>query len=897
MKASFRKAVQGCAVALVFASGGLARADEPPHPPNGAPAPAAAAAPIPPGSPPVLPPVPQPKAFAEVIKGAKELPGFFKLYEKDEKVWIALKPEQLDKPFFFSYNIPRSIGERGLYGGQMGDSQLAVFHKIGNTIQLIARNTEFFAKEGTPQAHFVHESFSDSLIASAAVVSQPNPEDKSVLVEANVLLFADIPGYLTRLETAFRIPYALDARNTSISSISNTERLTGLQVDVHFAVPKLAAPPLTPPPVPTPPPPKATPDPRSLFVSFYYNFAELPAQPMRPRIADERVGYFTTSRVDFTDDTAVKPRVQYVNRWRLEKKDPAAPVSEPKEPIVFWLDRNIPAKYRQSVADGILEWNKAFEKAGFRNAIVVKQQTEQDSFDTMDARHASIRWFTGADVGFAIGPSHVDPRSGEILDADIGMSDVFGRGARRLVVEDLGRLAMPDGNDAYAADPLRARKGFLACDYGAAGADEADFAFDLLEARGLDMEGPEADSLAQSYVKDVIMHEVGHTLGLRHNFRASAVYSLKQIEDPSFSRVNGIVTSVMDYAPFNISPNGEKQGEYVMSTLGPYDYWAIEYAYREMDAANEPAELAKMAARSVEPQLAFATDEDAGVGKLFIGIDPEVNRFDLGSDPLEYYKRRMKLSRELWDRLQNLKLAPGESYERLTRSFVSGFLQVARIAPLAAKYVGGVTTHRDRAGTGRALFEPTPVARQREALAIINGDFFQTDSFRFQPQFLGRLAFDEFARPVNPDLSLSAAVFGVQKAVLDQLLSDPVAARLIGAPEKAPDASKVLRLSELYDTLQASIWSELKSGREISSMRRNLQREHLRLMTATLLHPPPTTPADARSLMRMNAQALVAELRAAQSKPGFSKESRAHVAESLDTLQEALKAPMQRAPA
>jgi hypothetical protein len=892
MKSLFRKAVQVCAIALVFASGGLARADEPPRPPNGALAPAAGA--IPPGSPPVLPAVPQPKPFAEVIKGAKELPGFFNLYEKDDKVWIALKPEQLDKLFFFSYNIPRSIGERGLYGGQMGESQLAVFHKIGNTVQLIARNTEFFAKEGTPQAHFVHESFSDSLIASAAVVSQPNPEDKSVLVEANVLLFADIPGYLTRLETAFRIPYALDARNTSISSVSNTEHLTGLQVDVHFAVPKLAAPPLTPPPVPTPPPPKATPDPRSLFVGFYYNFAELPAQPMRPRFADERVGYFTTSRVDFTDDTAVKPRVQYVNRWRLEKKDPAAPVSEPKEPIVYWLDKNIPVKYRKSVADGILEWNKAFEKAGFRNAIVVKQQAEQDSFDTMDARHASIRWFTGADVGFAIGPSHVDPRSGEILDADIGMSDVFGRGARRLVVEDLGHLAMPDGNDAYAADPLRARKGFLACDYGAAAADEADFAFDLLEARGLDMAGPEADSLAQDYVKDVIMHEVGHTLGLRHNFRASAVYSLKQIEDPSFSRVNGIVTSVMDYTPFNISPNGEVQGEYVMSTLGPYDYWAIEYAYREMDAASEPAQLAKMAARSVEPQLAFATDEDAGVGKLFIGIDPEVNRFDLGSDPLEYYKRRMKLSRELWDRLQNLKLAPGESYERLTRSFVSGFLQVARIAPLAAKYVGGVTTHRDRAGTGRALFEPTPAARQREALALIASDFFQADSFRFRPEFLGRLAIDQFARPANPDLSLSATVFGVQKALLGEMLSDPVAARLLDAPEKAPDASKVLRLSELYDTLQASIWSELKSGREISSMRRNLQREHLRIMTATLLHPAPTTPADARSLMRMNAHALAGELRAAQSKPGFSKESRAHIAESLDTLQEALKAPMQR---
>jgi len=894
MRASLRKATLVSAVALAFASAGLSRADDAPPAPNGAP-PAANGAAHPPGAPGAPPAPAQPKPFAEIVKGAKEMPGFFKLYEKDDKVWIAIKPDQLDKPFFFSYNIPRSIGERGLYGSQMGDSQLAVFHKIGNNVQLIARNTEFFAKDGTPQAHFVRESFSDSLIASAAVVSQPNADDKAVLIEANALLFGDIPGYLTRLETAFRIPYALDPKNTSFLSVNNTEQNTGLEVDAHFFVPKLSPPPLTPPPVPMPPPPKATPDPRNFFVGFYYNFAPLPADPMHPRVADERVGYFTTSRVDYTDDVQVKPRVNYINRWRLEKKDPSAAISEPKEPIVYWLDKNIPEKYRKSVTDGILEWNKAFEKAGFRNAIVVKQQQEGDSFDTMDARHASIRWFTGADVGFAIGPSHVDPRTGEILDADIGMSDVFARGARRLVVEDLGKPAAFDPNAAYIADPLRAEKGFLACEYGAAAEQETDFAFDLLEARGLDMDGPEAEALAQEYVKDVIMHEVGHTLGLRHNFVASKIYSLKQIEDTSFSKVHGITASVMDYNPFNISPTGEKQGEYVMSTLGAYDYWAIEYGYTEVSAADEPAELAKIASRSTEPQLAYATDEDAGAGKAFIGIDPDVNRFDLGSDPLEYYKRRMKLSRELWDRLQNMQLAPGESYERLTRSFAAGFLQVARIAPLAVKYVGGVTTHRDRAGTGRPLFEPTPAARQREALALINNDFFQVDSFRFRPDFLGRLALDQFNRPANPDISLSATVFQVQKAMLGEMMSDAVAARLVDAPEKAPDASKVLRLSELYDTLQSSIWSELKSGREISTIRRNLQREHLRIMTGMLLHPAPTTPADARSLMRMNAMALVADLKAAQGKPGFSKESRAHISESLDTLQEALKAPMQRA--
>ncbi|MFA6311994.1 MAG: zinc-dependent metalloprotease, partial [Sterolibacterium sp.] len=510
-----------------------------------------------------------PKPFKDVIKDAKETPGFFTLYQKDEKVWLAIAPDQLDKPFFFSYNIPKSIGERGLYASQMGNSHLVVFRKIGNQIQLIARNTRFFAQAGTPQSRFVAESFSDSLLASAAAASTPHPDSKAVLVEINSLLFADIPGYLTRLETAFRMPFVLDTKNSSIARVDNTQDLTGVQVQAHFNVPKVAAPPLTPPTPPTPappPPPQTTPDPRSLFVSFYYNFARLPETPMATRVADERVGHFVTSRDDYTEDTAPKTRVHHVNRWRLEKKDPAAALSEPREAITYWIDKNVPEKYRKAVADGILEWNKAFEKVGIQNAILVRQQTDQDNFNTMDARHASVRWFTGADVGFAIGPSRVDPRSGEILDADIGMSDVFARGARRLVAEDLGKPLAFDASPAGTADP-RQQSLFLSCNYAAESAHDMHFAIDLLEARGLTMDGPDAEKLAQDYVKDVVMHEVGHTLGLRHNFRSSTVYTLKQIQDPAFTKVHGLTGSVMDYNPFNLATKNETQGEYVMSTL------------------------------------------------------------------------------------------------------------------------------------------------------------------------------------------------------------------------------------------------------------------------------------------------------------------------------------------
>ena len=854
-----------------------------PATPAAVPAPAAAPAPG----------VPRPRAYRDVLGDAKPLPGFFTLHQKDDKVWLAIRPDQFEVPFFFAYNIPRSIGERGLYGGQMGRSHIAFFRRLGDRVQLIARNEEFFAAAGTPQARFVADSFSDSLITSAPVVSQPHPATKAVLIEANTLLFADIPGYLTRLEIAFRMPYGLDTRNSTIAKVNNDPRQTGLMVQAHFALARLPAPPLNQPPTAASPPapPRTIPDPRSLFVSFYYSFRALPATPLPPRLADQRIGHLTTTRVDYSDDTTVKPRVHYVKRWRLEKADPAAALSAPKQPIVYWLDRNIPEKYRDAVTAGVLEWNKAFERIGFKDALVVKQQTAQDDFDTMDAQHAAIRWFTGADAGFAIGPSQADPRSGEILAAVIGMTDGFARGARRLVVEDVGRASAA----LAPADPLFAHRDPVGCNYAAEAAHELHFALDLIEARGLNMDGTAAEAIAQAQVKAVIAHEVGHTLGLRHNFRASTAYPLSRLRNADFTREHGLASSVMDYTPFNLAITGETQGEYVQSTLGIYDYWAIEYAYAQFDSADEAAQLAKIAARSNEPGLAYGTDEDAGFGSLFVGVDPEVNRFDLGPDPLEYYQRRMQLTRELWERIGSLRLAPGESYERLTRSLVSGFRAIAQIAPLAAKYVGGVAIRRDVAGSGRPLYEPTAAARQRAALNLITRDFFRTDSFRFKPEFLSRIGIDYFERPANPILSIADAVLNVQKTVLDHLMSDAVAARLLDSLDRVAAGNRLLSLAELHETLQAAIWSEAQTGAETTVLRRNLQREHLRRVVNALLRPAAAAPADTVSLLRANTRRLVTSLRAAQAKPRLSQETRAHYAQSLNALEEALRAPLQRA--
>jgi hypothetical protein len=347
----------------------------------------------------------------------------------------------------------------------------------------------------------------------------------------------------------------------------------------------------------------------------------------------------------------------------------------------------------------------------------------------------------------------------------------------------------------------------------------------------------------------------------------------------------------MDYNAWNIALAKEKQGEYVMSTLGPYDYWAIEYAYKPLAAESESKELAKIAARSREPELAFATDEEGGVG--IEAADPEVNQRDLGSDPLAFAQRRMALSRELWDRWQVRQLPDGEGRDVLYRNTISGFNQYLLASQVAAKYVGGVVYLRDHAGSPRASFNPIAPERQREALKLVTEGLFRSDSFRFQPDFLARLAADPFESVGDRSFSLPGKVLQVQSQVLDRLMSEGVATRLLDSGFKVADAGKGLSLAELYDTLQGSIWSDLKGKGDIPLLRRNLQREHVKRV-AFALTVGSAAPADARALQRENARELVGKLKVAQARPGLSKEARAHLADSRNTLEEALKAPMQR---
>jgi hypothetical protein len=255
----------------------------------------------------------------------------------------------------------------------------------------------------------------------------------------------------------------------------------------------------------------------------------------------------------------------------------------------------------------------------------------------------------------------------------------------------------------------------------------------------------------------------------------------------------------------------------------------------------------------------------------------------------------MALSRELWERWQDRQLGPDQPRDVLFRNVVSGFSQYSLAAQVAAKYVGGVVYVRDYAGSARASFTPIASERQREALKLVTEGLFRVDSFKFRPEFLTRLAADPFEEGVGEKgaFTLASRVLKVQTDVLDRLMGEPVAARLLDSSFKSENGKKALSLSELYDNLQGAIWSDLKGTGDISLMRRNLQREHVKRVTFMLTRGSGGQ-ADGRSLQRENARTLVAQLKAAQARPGLSKEAKAHLADSQNTLEEALKAPMQR---
>jgi hypothetical protein len=868
------------------------------------------------------------------------------LWAKEDRVWLELRPEDFGKPFFLSPKIAQGMGEPGFYGGSMasryapfGAPHIVEFRRVHNLVQLIAPNVEVTAQAGTPGARAVAAGYSPSLLAAAPVLTAPGPNG-AVLVDGNSIFLSDLLGMAIHLQRTYRQNYNLDPRNSVFTHLHGTHDEVDLDVSAHYATGSIASPnPAAPPGTPQPTIPDYLPDARSLFLGFHYAISRLPEQPMHPRAADPRVGYFTTTMADFTDDLARHPRVRYVSRWRLEKKDPTAALSEPVKPITYWLDRTIPLKYRDAITKGVLEWNKAFERIGFKDAIVVKVQPDNADFDTLDTGAASIRWDVNLSPSFgAQGPHHVDPRTGEILDADIAIESLSSRNQRAQRAQILVTAARPDFStllqmpaDVIAAPGADGTTPSMApgvapgvvpatgpgavaglfgigrdrdaCDAADLAGEQLDYALDVLDARGdIAPDSPEADAFVQAYLTDVTMHEVGHTLGLRHNFRASTLYDDRQLSDPAFTKTHALAGSVMDYVPVNLARPGDPAVAPFQTTLGEYDYWAIEYAYKPLPsgltAQEEAAALNEIASRNTQPGHAYGTDED-----YFLGLDPDALQMDLGNDPIVFAQKRYQIARDLFAHQESRTLPADADFAVLRRSVTYAMRDTARATGVLMRQLGGVVTLRDYAGSGRDPLEPVPAARQRAALKTLADNVLSANAFRVSPALQRRLAPDFLERgdasvgadAVATDFPVDDLVLELQRSVLSGLMSDGLARRLLDAAPKLDHPDEALMPGEVYADVVKALWTEPGTSGDIPERRRELQRDHINRLTQLLLRTPPTVRVDLRSELRRQATALLPKIVALEHRKGLSESARAHLSDCAESLRLALAAPMQRA--
>jgi hypothetical protein len=900
--------IAAIAVALTFA--GAAVAQQPPAPQappkTQAPATGQTAAKPEDAKKPDAPKPGEDKTFDEVVKDMEIRKGLFTFYYKaDENKYIMeIQPEQLDKVYLFAGTMDQGIGERGLYGAQQGGDFPFVFHRIGKSVQWIQRNTSFTAPAGSPAERFVERSYADAIMGAAKILSKPHPDRKSILIDPTELFLTDLPGLAVALNQVYQpTNYRFDKGNSTIGSAKTFPENILLDITLHFVTDNPRTPSVT------------LADQRSIPFLVRYELSALKDTGFKSRLADDRVGHFLVVRQDYASDMPSTPYVRYITRWQLEKQDPSAKLSPPKQPIVFWMENTIPTEYRDWVREGALLWNKAFERIGIQDAIVVKQQPDNADWEAGDTRYTTLRWFAGIDASFAVGYSRANPYTGQIYNANIGLSEGIFRFTRR-AAQEFDVPTVPKGMETE--EPVTtawSRNARYQCTYAQGLVEQADFASMVLDARG-EMTKEVEQQLMHEYVVETVAHEVGHTLGLRHNFRASTMLKTNDLYDLSKTEEEGQTASVMDYNPIVVAPKGTKQGHFLTPTLGPYDYWAIEYAYKPI-TGDEKAELGKIASRVADPMVPYATDEDALGTTSPQAVDPNVNQFDHSSDPIAYFKQRYGIVDELWSSMDDKLVQPGEGYQILRRAVGRGLNQYSYGLLVTSKFIGGLYNYRDHAGdpNGRMPFKPVPAARQREALDVIRSVAFSEKSFQFPAAELNKLAEDrlpglDFGAYFNIqrlDYPWHDAVLGVQRNVLTRLYHPIVLGRIQDNELRFAPNEKAFTMADLFQGLDSAIWSELGAGSvKISSLRRNAQREQLRQLIRMVIRPaaPPAVPGapaparlpeDATTLARASLVGIQTKIKAALAAGKVTDvATKAHLEETQARITAALQAQMQK---
>lgn len=700
------------------------------------------------------PAAPKKQTLADKTKGQKKNEGLFTLFQDTAtgSLQIYVRKDQLEKEFIYqSFSIS---GPTSLFLNQSMHRATAVFKikKAFDKLEFSLVNTNQYYDKNNPVSKTADVDKPEAIFFSDKVSLE---DSIGYLISGDALFLSEKldpvkPNFLPSPFAA--LMFNLGMLNTSKSKYAQLRSFpdnTDVVVDLSYDNPQTLA--------------DGGPDvadPRYVRVRMQHSFIAMPKNDFVPRRDDPRVGYFTEERNDQTSISPV-PYKDMIHRWDLKKKNPDAALSEPVEPLVYWIENTTPEEYRQTIFDAGMKWNEAFEKAGFKNALQMKIMPDDAKWDPADIHYNVIRWVSSARPSYgAIGPSFVNPRTGQILGADITVE--WFSGSAQPIFEELYNGANPQ-------QPSLQFPGLTMNHY-----DNCQIASELKAQYTAGLTTLELTGAAASEIKEMhkqfltylIMHEMGHTLGLNHNMKASQMLSPAEVNNTSITHSIGLIGSVMDYPAINVSLDRSKQGDYYTTKAGPYDLWAIEYGYRQFSPADEEAGITKILSRSGEPQLAFGNDADdmRAPGK---GMDPKVNVNDLTNDQIAYAVDRFKLVNNLMGKLVQKYTKTGQSYAELRSRY--GILNGQRSSMIntVSRFIGGVYVDRTfpEQHSGNKPYTPVPLAVQKKAMDVLSKYVFAPDVFDADAQVFPYLQLQRrgFNQPGNgEDYKVTNALNGLQ---------------------------------------------------------------------------------------------------------------------------------------
>lgn len=763
------------------------------------------------------------KTVAELIKDKAAYEGFLNLYqdEKTGSLMMVIKEEQLNKPMMHFSHTVNGVLDAGHFTGAFRTQKLIEFNKSYDKIEVVTKTNRFKFDENNAISKAKDANISKAILASLKVESYDKKKGE-YLVKADELLLGPaldkVSPYPNPNDPHAKKRYKvgkLSKKKTKYTELRNYPQNTDIVVEYVFDNP---APSVWGGPEIS--------DPRSVAVQLQHSFIQLPDNGFKPRRDDPRVGYFH-NQFDIMTSSDWANYGDVINRWNLVKKDPTAAISEPVKPITWWIENTTPVEWRETIKNATLAWNEAFESAGFKNAIEVKVQPDDAEWDAGDIRYNVLRWTSSPRPPFGgYGPSIANPMTGEIIAADIMLEFVYLK--NRWLYNGL----FSDGATMSEMQYTPPTPDALYCSAGHNLQMGVTLANSVLSANG----APEVEKhkMLEQALSELILHEVGHTLGLNHNMKASQLYDAKQVHDASLTQ-GVIIGSVMDYAPLNIAPPGVKQGDYTNSRPGPYDHWIIEYGYSQgLDNADaEEKRLQQILNRSTEPKLAFGNDADdmRSPGRH---IDPRVMIDDLSSQAVDYSIGRFELVKDTFKKLKDKSVTEGESYHDLVMgaNVLVGNYRIA--AGVVTRYIGGVYIDRALNGQEGATqpYTPVPKELQKHAMDTLSKYVFAPDMLAEAKETYAylqreRRGFNNYGR--NEDPKPHAMLLNIQKNALNHLLHQNVLLRMTDTALYGNEYSLNEMLTDLTDAVFAA---DIKS--DVNTHRQNLQIEYVQRLLAAI---------------------------------------------------------------